>query len=305
MPRELARGLKKILQVQIAGAIETLDLKNLNLKNSEIPLRNYGFIQSRTKEGQEVMISANHPCINYQCTLALQLASHWGISPLKAAENILELLISNSQSLIFQPQIMPKGIINLAITHRSFADWLDQLIPQLLVPSSTQVAINQEINYFQLQATHARCCSLLQLATKEGLINSINAEEKFPWLDQTGRWDLDSSSARKLLNQIVNVIDEIDMNKDEIDMNKLEGNQPGLDNFAANISPQQRHKWQKLGTEISLSWQEFHRFDRIFGEVCRDNLPLAQARLGLVALTRGILQKILEEYLGSIAPIEL
>jgi hypothetical protein len=298
MPRDLSRGLKKILQAQIAGSIETLDLKNLRLKNLEIPLRNYSFTQPRTKEKHGVKVSANDPCINYQCTLALQLASPWGISPLEAAESILELLIYSSQPLIFQPQILPKGIINLAILDRSLADWLDQLIPQLLVPSPKQVTINQGINYFLLQSTHARCCSLLRLAKKEGLLLS---QTKTPWLDAQSRWYLDSQPARKLLNQIVNLIDEFDTNQSV----QSTLTQPKISIPINKSNPQLRHKWQKLGTEISLSWQEFDGSDRIFGEVCRDNLPLAQARLGLVALTKGVLQKILEEYLGSIAPLEL
>ncbi len=303
MPRELVMGLKKILQAQIAGAIETPELKNLNLKNFdlkelEIPLRNYGFTQPRTKDDRGVKVPANYPCINYQCTLALQLASTWGMSHLKAAENILELLTYSSQPLIFQPQILPKGIINLAILDRSLADWLNQLIPWLLVSSTKQLAINQEINYFLLQSTHARCCSLIRLAKKEGLFLSST---KTPWLDAQGKWYLDSQSARKLLNQIVNVVDEFDTNPSFLSTE----NQQEISISTYKANPQLRHKWQKLGTEISLSWQEFDRFDRIFGEVCRDNLPLAQARLGLVTLTQAVLQKILEEYLGSIAPTEL
>ncbi|NJL89322.1 MAG: hypothetical protein HC916_05600 [Coleofasciculaceae cyanobacterium SM2_1_6] len=301
MPRNLSRGLKKILQAQIAGAIETLDKKNLDIKIEEIPLRNYGAIQAQTRKNQGAKTSTDYSyisCINYQCTLALQLALPWGVSPLEAAENILELLISSSQSLIFQPQILPKGVINLAICDRFLADWLDQIIPQLLTPSQKTTTITQEINYFLLQSTHARCCSLLRLAKKEGLLLSPT---KIPWLDAQDKWYLDSQSARKLLNQIVNVIDEFDTNQSFIST----GNQQEISIPTSKSNPQQRHKWQKLGTEISLSWQEFERFDRIFGEVCQDDLPLAQARLGLVALTRGVLQEILEEYLGSIAPPEL
>ncbi len=309
MPRDLSRGLKKILQAQIAGSIETLALKNLALKNLalknlEIPLRNYGFTQPRTREALGINIPANYPCINYQCTLALQLASPWGMSHLEAAENILELLISSSQPLIFQSQILPKGIINLAILDRALADWLDQLIPQLILLSPKQVTINQEINYFLLQSTHARCCSLLRLAKKEGLLPS---QTKTPWLDTQSRWHLDSQSARKLLNQIVNLIDEFDTNQPVQPVQPVQSTltQQEISIPTNKLNPQLRHKWQKLGTEISLSWQEFHGSDRIFGEVCRDNLPLAQARLGLVALTQAVLQKILEEYLGSIAPLEL
>jgi|GEM_PF-4716323 len=287
-------GLKAILQLQMRTQIrEGLDR---NLGN--IPLRNYSFSQGKGRHDHKSPSGVNYSCVNYQCTLALQLAPRWGVSPQEAAESILELLISSSQSLIFQPQILPKGIINLAILDRSLADWLDQLIPQLLVPSPKQVTINQGINYFLLQSTHARCCSLLRLAKKEGLLLS---QTKTPWLDAQSRWYLDSQPARKLLNQIVNLIDEFDTNQSVQSI----VTQPKISIPINKSNPQLRHKWQKLGTEISLSWQEFDGSDRIFGEVCRDNLPLAQARLGLVALTKGVLQKILEEYLGSIAPLEL
>jgi arginyl-tRNA synthetase len=148
-------------------------------------------------------------------------------------------------------------------------------------------------NYFPLQYTHARCCSLLRLAAAEGLVHlqgqgKIAKTPKISWLDRHNAWQLVTPSAQRLINQLVNLADEFDINK-----------------FEESSSPTQRRKWQKLATKISLSFEEFYRYNRIFGAECRANLPLAQARLGLVALTQGGLQKLLEEYLGAIAPSEL
>jgi hypothetical protein len=59
-----------------------------------------------------------------------------------------------------------------------------------------------------------------------------------------------------------------------------------------NIHEEKKHL--KLATNLTKTFWEFERYCRIFGEVKRSNLPLAQARLGLVYLTYLILIKLSE-----------
>ncbi|XZN96275.1 MAG: DALR anticodon-binding domain-containing protein [Microcoleus sp.] len=61
----------------------------------------------------------------------------------------------------------------------------------------------------------------------------------------------------------------------------------------------------KLANSLSTAFQTFYSQCRIWGEVKRENLKLAQARLGLVLATQSLLRFILEELLNAVAPLEL
>lgn len=321
-------GLKKQLQGQIAIAANSL---GVSLEPAAIPLTNYGQdlrtapiskvgiaypTLPTTLDGIERPEAIDQPkfsnWVNYQCPLALQLAPRFlpgGVSRASPIEiiKIAEKFRSHlplTPEISWQSQVLPSGIINFSLSNRSLADWLENLRLDFLRLNSPkgQITIDgspklnpaqKNPDYFPLQYTHARCCSLLRLAAAEGLVHlqgqgKIAETPKIPWLDRHNTWQLVTPQAQQLINQLVNLVDEFDINTSE---------EPS--------SPTQRKKRQKLSTKISLSFEEFYRYNRIFGAECRENFPLAQARLGLVALTQGGLQKLLEEYLGAIAPPEL
>lgn len=313
-------GLKKLLQARLAGVTSSW-----GLDMAEIPLRNYGqgFMQEHRSplaslEEEGISEQPMESCISYKCAVALQLAPRWGISPVEIAEKLVSELknsqsingkylnLKNSQDFNFQfleiqSQVIDQGIINLQVSDRSLAQWLQQL---KLWPSPHQEnhpKIDPEvINHLPIQSAHARCCSLLRLAAREKLIQledrsqhqlldswQILVPTEIPWLDKQGKFRLGLPQEQYLVNLLVNLVDEFDFYQDSAKNQK------------------QSLKWLKLATEISAGLANFDRHSQIFGEVSLHNLSLAQARLGLVALTRWGLEKLLVEYLGAIAPPEL
>jgi hypothetical protein len=327
-------GLKKILQAWLARATSSWGLEIV-----EIPLRNYGqdfrqvdrspLTPSPTEEiGQNTLGN----CVSYKCALALQLAPRWGISPVEIAEKLVSEL-NNSRTLNnlnnfnnfnnfnnldnlnkqclelpfldVQPQIIDQGIINLRVSDRSLAQWLEQL----RLHSSPDRENNPQndpgvINHLLIQSAHARCCSLLRLAARENLIQLQDQPQaqlqhelldpwqiclplETPWLDDQGKFRLMIPQEQYLVNLLVNLVDEFDSDQDSAKDRKS------------------IRKWLKLATEISLGFAHFDRYSQIFGETSLNNLPTAQARLGLIAITRWGLQELLVTYLGAIAPSEL
>jgi arginyl-tRNA synthetase len=130
-----------------------------------------------------------------------------------------------------------------------------------------------------MQYAHARCCSLLRLADQEGLIELTNLDfsqptwhwqqpEPIPYLDGT-RLRLGQPSEQKLIAQLLRVI-EAQLDEQPLDT-------------------------AKLAYHLSQAFLEFERYCRIWGEVKQDHLALAQARLGLIALTQLLLKKLLEK----------
>ncbi|MEQ8996203.1 MAG: DALR anticodon-binding domain-containing protein [Coleofasciculus sp. B1-GNL1-01] len=180
---------------------------------------------------------------------------------------------------------------------------------------------------FPIQYIHARCCSLLRLADEQGLIEITDTgggedvgdgrdggdggageageaggdkEELFPvtthqppimivspnpipWLQDTG--DSDRESVRLRLTHpaewdlIVQLFDLLDV-----------------------MSASDCQRWVKQGLIVSEACNQFYKFCRIWGEVKIHDLPLAQARLGLIGVTQVVLRSLLQEQLGVSAP---
>ncbi|MFM6209829.1 DALR anticodon-binding domain-containing protein, partial [Planktothrix sp.] len=169
---------------------------------------------------------------------------------------------------------------------------LEQILRYSWVQTSLQ---NLEISWeqFQIQYSHARCCSLLRLAEREHLItlakpnlmteSSItmgSISSPIPWLNHQNQLQFTQSYDYQLLTQLVVIIDALIL-------------------FSATSN------WLKLAVQLSDSFQQFYRYCRIWGEVKQNTPELAQARLGLVSITQFLLRILLEEKLGIMAPEEL
>jgi len=147
---------------------------------------------------------------------------------------------------------------------------------------------------FPIQYAHARCCSLLRLAHREGLItlepepdNSllperIIAPNPLPWLDSDGQLSLVHPAENRLIDKLVQVIDDLYCG-----------------------SPQQRVNWEKAALDLSEAFGNFWADCRIWGEVKLNCENLAQARLGLIMVTQSVLRLLLQDCLGVEAALEL
>ncbi|MHC5935410.1 DALR anticodon-binding domain-containing protein [Nostoc sp.] len=218
---------------------------------------------------------------------------------------------------IFSIQIVPPGWIHFELTHSTLATWLQSLVvgssgggggdegdegtidAQCPMPNAQCTMPNAQCpmpnSLFAVQYVHARCCSLVLLAHREGLIKlrepvpnsspafwSVIAPNPIPWLNSDGTLRLNHSDERRLIAQLVQVIDNIE-----------------CPDVGGSV------KWEKVALNLSQAFEKFWSNCRIWGEVKITSPEVAQARLGLLMATQSVLRFVLEEYLGVFAPLEL
>lgn len=260
-----------------------------------------------------------------------------GLSPTNAALTSPQSFNSDATHqacLDFSLEVLFPGWIHFQLSDRSLATWLQQLIqmPPLLsnlehdlsigfqekgdvgeresqikhedfktieITDHKQLTQDPKIarQLFAAQYAHARCCSLLRLAQRQGLIELSDSDFKtqswhfvepnpIPWLyDEQGmeseplRLRLGHAAERGLIEQILDGVDQI-----------------------SSLTPSSPIK---LITPLSHTFERFYSTCRIWGEVKTETPKLAQARLGLVGVTQKLLRSLLQEQLGVSAPIEL
>ncbi|MDZ8030005.1 MAG: DALR anticodon-binding domain-containing protein [Nostoc sp. DedQUE08] len=170
-------------------------------------------------------------------------------------------------------------------TCSTWGDPKTAVAPQCPVPNSL----------FAIEYAHARCCSLVLLAHREGLIKlrepipntspafwDVIFPNPLPWLNCDGTLQLNHPDERRLIGELIQVVDNIEC--------------PDVSDSV---------KWEKLALNLSQAFEKFWSNCRIWGEVKITSPELAQARLGLLMATQSVLKFVLEENLGVFAPLEL
>ncbi|NES86916.1 MAG: anticodon-binding protein, partial [Moorea sp. SIO2B7] len=187
------------------------------------------------------------------------------------------------------------GWIDFQLSDRALAVWLQQL-PQItpINPSFSEERSRGNLEViFRLQYIHARCCSLLRLGNRQGLIKLQDEDlskpfwqwvepDPIPWLNLTSEganFQLVQPTERYLINQLLTVVDALDC--------LAEAN------------------WVTIATYLSSAMVDFDRSCQIWGEVKQKTPQLAQARLGLIALTQFLLRRLLKDQLKVTAFVEL
>lgn len=265
-------SIKKWLQRKLYAVASSLNRESQNISNSNELLLNF--------TASDISLSPLKSHIGYRCAIALQLARQQDFSSLIIAEQIG----ANLKTICPEFTILVKdsGWIEFQVSDRALAIWLQPIFQKISCPKKELL---KEIvpNLFAIQYTHARCCSLLRLGEREELIQLdeiLKWKHPYPisWLDEKDNFRLIHPIEKNLIGQFLEVVDALDRNKTD---------------------------WNKLATQLSKAVLECDRDCRIFGDVKRNNRELSQARLGLYAIARLLLQKLLEEKLGIWAPIEL
>ncbi|PLZ24028.1 glutamate acetyltransferase [Fischerella thermalis WC542] len=270
----------------IALSIYTYYSKIETLANKKIPL-------SKGRNSNQVF---------YITGLALQLSKYEKIPAMEIAEAIASHLSANSAG-VFSIQIVPPGWIHLELAHPVLASWLQRLVEGRgnSVVQERGVTENKEDkeelvtvlfsshspspqsplpnHLFPIQYAHARCCSLVRLGEREGLITSEGA---IPWLNKQQELHFHHPSELCLLSELVQVVDELECSDSSDSV-----------------------KWQKLALGLSRLFDDFWRDCQIWSEVKVKSPEIALARLGLVMATQSVLRTLLEEKLGILAVLEL
>jgi arginyl-tRNA synthetase len=276
--------------------------------------------------------TSNYVC--YRSAIALKLSSAWQQTPLDIAHQLTDALLTLSQEFTdaiginFTVEVSPPGWILLGLSDRALATYLQECFKIRYFPSVSPNDLNEKFHpkegrgnrensqhnqpdsdqLFPIQYVHARCCSLLHLADEQGLIEITDTggggdgedlEELFsvtthqspitiiypnpiPWLQDTG------DSERELVRLRLTHPAEWDLIVQLFDL---------LDVMSASDC----QRWVKQGLAVSEAYEQFYKSCRIWGEVKIHDLPLAQARLGLIGVTQMVLRSLLEK-LGVSAP---
>ncbi|MEH1769930.1 MAG: DALR anticodon-binding domain-containing protein [Nostoc sp.] len=227
---------------------------------------------------------------------------------------------------VFSIQVVPPGWMHFELTHSTLATWLQNLVVGSLKEAGEQGSRERgargEINskfkiqnsklknfcllppassfpmpnsLFPIQYAHARCCSLVLLAHREGLIKfrepvpntspdfwDVIFPNPIPWLNCDGTLRLNHPDERRLIDELIQVVDNIE-----------------CPDVSGSV------KWEKVALNLSQAFEKFWSNCRIWGEVKITSPELAQARLGLLMATQSVLRYVLEENLRVFAPLEL
>ncbi len=280
------------------------------------------------------------PSITYVSAIAHVLARAWGESPLTLAQHLQSILQGQLQGtpaeerlnpgqsvrttcnepVIFLAslaphwsiQVTPPGWLMVRLHDSGLAIWLQWLAggPWAETPERTSTGPIKPVTpeqqsvqaaaLFPVQLTHARCCSLLRLAVREGMLalsssdpglevamdtadGAIASPNPLPWLQADQTLCLRHPLEQDLIAKLVAAADCL---------------------WDAAAAPTQE-SLVKQAIALASSFQSFDAGCRMFGCVRTVNLPRAQARLGLVLATRRMLHLILGDGLGVETPTEL
>jgi arginyl-tRNA synthetase len=321
--------IKQLLQQQlwVAMGLSSISLAATNSPNSTM----------LTPEMIPLHHLSDETCVLYRSAIALKLAPIWQQSAFDIANQLTASFPTLSQDtaggtrLDFSVEVVLPGWINFRLSDRGLAAWLQQMIqlpPQVHQrqldasikyahqgspeyqqnPPSTEASTrerNQESplstqhseNLFCVQYIHARCCSLLCLAHCQDLIKLRDLDFKtvswrfvepnpIPWLNDDQGADtgqvllrLMHPAERRLITQLLELQDE--------------------------LGDSSQIYWVKRCRALSEAFEGFYSNCRIWGEVKTQTPKLAQARLGLLGVTQGLLRSLLQDQLGVPAPLEL
>jgi arginyl-tRNA synthetase len=217
------------------------------------------------------------------CAVAHQIASHF---PCNSYEN-------------FRVEIIKNGSIHIQVAPGAISACLQSLVEGVgsgswglgeeYASSSTPYSLLPTPYSLLPQYTHARCCSLLRLVEREGLMPIVLAQEwlqvqqlEIPWLDSNQKLRFHHPASYRLIAGLVAVVDDL----------------------VCSDIPNLIH-WQKLALNLSRAFESFWCNCRIFGEEKTVYPELVSARIGLVIATRTALKLLLEEKLGIRAIDEL
>ncbi|HEY9606798.1 MAG TPA: DALR anticodon-binding domain-containing protein [Allocoleopsis sp.] len=306
-------AIEWLLQQQIVVGLSGIGIKTGNL-HDEPKLVPETIPMHRVSDRNSVM---------YRSAIALKLSPHLHQSAFDIANQLVasfpNAIDRSAKQMVLEltVEVESSGWINFWLSDRTLATWLQYLIQvspgrglkekesnpwhgedvKRTQPKQLLKGQNDSHTLFPIQYAHARCCSLLRLAHQYGLVQLTDADFKtanwqfvepnpIPWLNEEQGVDtaqrhlrLGHPAERRLLAQLLEVQDEI----------------ASLD----------RLRVVKLASALSQEFEQFYSSCRIWGEVNIQTPKLAQARLGLIAVTQKLLRSLLQDQLGVSAPVEL
>jgi len=238
--------------------------------------------------------------------------------------------------------VEPPGWIHWRLNSMGIAIWMQMLIEQFCaLEQATQTAdkdmelendnqfcsVLTSSEVFSIQYAYARCCSILRMADREDgglrdkhhLANRSEIRSKaIPWLNSDNCLRLTHPCEQDLIAQFVLTIDTLSLlpmhllSIQQTAMQEVEHQTPLLLLIQPSEPLESQAGYlttltlaQKQALTLSQCFLRFYASCQIWGDVWLHHLPLAQARLGLVTITRQILQILLQKVMNVKAPVEL
>lgn len=239
--------------------------------------------QNKYIEKKEIPLSKgkNDIKISYISGIALHLSKSHNSHPFSIATSIASCLSVNYGTDL-QIFVLPTGLIYIEVSDLVLASWLQHFIDRRREEriEMNSLALKADA-VFSIQYIHARCCSLLRLAQQEKLLNTNKiASESIPWLNASEQLYLNHQAERRLINNLVKVVDELE---------------------PAITRPL---KWEGAALSLLKAFENFWSACRICGTSTTPP-EVIMARVGLIMTTRSVLKFLLEEKLGIPACSEL
>ena len=294
-PRVLVNKNTAIIQLLRAILATTLSSIDKNHKSGMIIPENIHLYKSRDLSR-----------ILYISGVALRQKKNQNLHSMKLAQNI-ECFLSAKYPQELKVEITSPGLIGVEVRPRLLSTWLQHIVSgeteyklknksensHFYLSMSEKCANPSSV--FALQYTHARCCSLIQLAAREKLIQ-LGANDAFgssswivvnpspiPWLEENQELRLVHPAEFRFISELIKAMDDLE----------------------CSFLDEKSIDWEKTAAGLSQSFEAFWSNCRIWGEVKNTHQELAQARIGLILFARLVFERLLEERLGLIALQEL
>lgn len=207
---------------------------------------------------------------------------------------------------MFTVKIVPASGIHIELADTILAAWLHSLTTDASLENNDYINTVKTIPYgyweqenkhkllFTAQYSHARCCSLIRLGKRDGLIQlrestkhqnhhkSFISLQPLPWLDSDQKIRIQQADEVRLVHQLVKMVDDL---------------------VFADVKDSVN--WETAILKLSAAFENFCCYCRIWGDVKINSLELAQTRLGLLIATQQVFRSVLETKLGVVAAWEL
>lgn len=281
------KAIKQLISGYLAScfSVFTNDRGITGIESRKVPLYQGGYNQK----------------ILYISGMAMGISKSQNLPAMEIAQAMAGHLSDNSDGL-FSVKVIPPGWIYIELVDSTLAAWLQNLIVfsengdlinnfldyQLPVTNHQSQISLHSLTIFKIQYAHSRCCSLLRLAEKDGLIvldrigtKSYFSVKPIPLLNGDQKLLLNHADEMLLMHQLVKLVDDL------------------VCTHSSSLN------WETAAEKLSQAFEKFWGSCRIWGEVKIQTPELAQARLGLLVATQLVFRFVLEDKLGVVAPIEL
>lgn len=216
----------------------------------------------------------------YISDVAFKAAKVYGISASVIASQLVSHFCDCNENFMLKAAA---GLIYIEVAPGVIATCLQSIVEHtfLTLPhSETSPLLDPPTSSFLIQYAHARCCSLLRLASNEGLI-SFDQPLQVSWLDSQSKLRFNSHESQRLIAASVEIVDDL-----------------------VCIDVRSPIDWHSKALNLTMALECFWRHTRIWGEV-KNQPELVRAYIGLIVATQQILRLLLEEKLNSAAFLEI